>query len=63
MLESSMRTSRIDHLHSGVTELKALVMVASVDTVIVPLTDPTLMDLAVMVATATLLHRYLQVES
>ncbi len=56
MLESSMRSSRIDHLHSGVTELKALVMVVSVDTVIVPLTGQTLMHLAGMAATATLLH-------
>jgi hypothetical protein len=56
MLESSMRSSRIDHLHNGVTELKALVMVVSVDTVIVPLTGQTLMHPAVMAATATLLH-------
>jgi hypothetical protein len=56
MLESSMRSSRIDHLHSVAMELKALVMVVSVDTVIVPLTDQTLMHLAVMAATATLLH-------
>lgn len=51
-----MRSSRIGHSHSGVTELKALVMVVSVDTVIVPLTGQTLMHLAVMAATATLLH-------
>ena len=56
MLESSMRSSRIGHNHSGVTELKALVMVVSVDTVIVPLTDQTLMELVVMLATATPLH-------
>ena len=56
MSESSMRSSRIDHLHNGVTELKALVMVASVDTVIVRLTGQTLMELVVMLATATPLH-------
>jgi hypothetical protein len=44
-------------------ELKALVMVASVDTAIVLLIGQTLMDLEVMVATATLLHPQLQAES
>ncbi len=56
MSESSMRSSRIDHLHRGVTELKALVTAGNVDTVIVPLTDQTLMHLVVMLATATPLH-------
>jgi hypothetical protein len=63
MLESSMRNSRVDHLHSAATELKALVMVASVDTVIVLQIGQTLMDLVVMVATATLLHLQLQAVS
>jgi hypothetical protein len=58
-----MRSSRTDHLHSEVMELKALVMVASVDTAIVLLIGQTLMDLEVMVATATLLHPQLQAES
>jgi hypothetical protein len=44
-------------------EPKALVMVASVDTAIVPLIGQTLMDLAVTVATATPLHPQLQAES
>jgi hypothetical protein len=56
MSETSMRSSRIDHLHSGVTELKALVTAGNVDTVIVPLTDQTLMHLVVMAATVIPLH-------
>jgi hypothetical protein len=61
-----MRNLRAALLHSGVMEPKALDMEASVATVIVPLTDQTLMaDLAVVMAaaTATPLHQILQVES
>jgi hypothetical protein len=64
MLEISMRSSRTDHLHSEVTEPKALAMVANVDMVIVIWRFvQTLMDLAVMVVTATLLRLQLQAES
>jgi hypothetical protein len=63
MFESSMRNSRVDHLHSVATELKALVMVVSVDTVIVLQIGQTPMDLVVMVVTATLLHLQLQAVS
>jgi hypothetical protein len=64
MLEISMRSSRTDHLHSEVMEPKALAMVANVDMVIVIWRFvQTLMDLAVMVVTATLLRLQLQAES
>jgi hypothetical protein len=64
MLEISMRSSRTDHLHSEVTEPKALAMVANVDMVIaIWRFVQTLMDLAVMVVTATLRRLQLQAES
>jgi hypothetical protein len=64
MLEISMRSSRTDHLHSEVTEPKALAMVVNVDMVIaIWRFGQTLMDLAVMVVTATLRRLQLQAES
>jgi hypothetical protein len=64
MLEISMRSSRTDHLHSEVTEPKALAMVANVDMVIaIWRFGQTLMDLAVMAVTATLQRLQLQAES
>ena len=58
-----MKNLRAALLHSEVMEPKALVMVASVDTVIVLQIGQTPMDLVVMVVTATLLHLQLQAVS
>ena len=57
-----MKNSRADPLHSVVMEPKALAMVVSAGMVIVLLIGQTLMDLAVMVATTTLLHLQLPEE-